>query len=284
MARNDKKHGVDGWYVSGLDSMGRPSFKKHINPKNRRAYKDTAKRALDPMADVRKKVDTRRIDSLPHEFTSTFYGDGGSWDDVSEDGNTLYGTHHESGKKVVMSRHGNEIIIAVNNEVVEVLGPAEERELKIRHIENEIHGEPINRKYIADVNLRINEETNEKHIEMDTVEGSKLTYKISPDGKSATGWITTTDESGQTTTTEIAQNIPTEDIAELSSEISEQEGKRGSLMSTAAQAVMIGKYLKREWRKRKGKGGSARLPDPPFSKSISQFFSKAFIPFEPGKW
>lgn len=278
MARGDKKNGVDGWKVVGVDSKGRPVFEKDIKPQEKRRYKDTAKRALDPMADMRKKVDRGKLNSLPVEFVSVFFGEGGAWSDISEDGNTVYGTYDADGSDVVMSRHGNEIIIAVNGEVKSVIGPPEEREMKMQHVEYELQGEEINRKYVSDVDLSTDEETGARVLKMTTANGSLLTYKISPDGVHATGYITATDEGGKTETREIAQNIPAEDIVELSNAIAEKGGK-GSLAATIGQAVVIGKYFKREWKKyaRKPKKQFPRLP---FTGAITKFFEKALRPLD----
>lgn len=279
MARGDKKNGVDGWKVIGTDALGRPIFGKDIKPLDKKRYKDTAKRALDPMADVRTKVDKKRLDSLPVEFVSVFFGEGGSWNDISEDGNTIYGTYDATGSDVVMSRHGEEIIIAVDGEIASVIGPPEERELKMQHVEYELQGEEIDRKHINDVDISTDEKTGSRIVKMSTTNGSTLTYRISPDGVHATGYITAADEYGKVETREIAQNIPVEDIVELSNTIAEQEGKSGSIIAKAGEAVVIGKYFKREWKKYSNRP-RAEYPNLPFTGAITKFFEKALRPFD----
>lgn len=279
MARGDKKNNVDGWRIVGKDPLGRPVFKKDIKPQDKSRYKDVAQRALDPMADMRTKADQDILDKLPVEFTSVFFEDGGKWDDISKDGKTLYGTYHATGEQVAMSRHGNEIVIAVGDDIVSVMGPAEERELKLQHIEYELGGEMVNREKIATVDISTNEETGTKKVVMSTSENSTLTYLLSRDGKSATGYITTVDENGNTESREIAQNIPAEDIVELSNEIAEQENKHGSAVATIGQAAMISQYLKKEWRKHSEKD-KAELPRIPFSGAVSRFFDKALRPLD----
>lgn len=279
MARGDKKNNVNGWRIVGKDVLGRPVFRKDIKPQDKSKYKDIAKRALDPMADMRTKADKDILDGLPVEFTSVFFEDGGKWDDISKDGNTLYGTYHATGEQVAMHRQGNEIVIAVGDKVVSAMGPAEERELKLQHIEYELGGEMVNRKKIATADISTNEETGTKKVVMSTSENSTLTYILSRDGKSATGYITAVDENGNTESREIAQNIPVEDIVELSNEIAEQENKHGSAVATIGQAAMISKYLKKEWRKYAEKDKS-ELPRIPFSGAISRFFDKALRPLD----
>lgn len=279
MARGDKKNNVDGWRIVGKDPLGRPVFKKDIKPQDKSRYKDVAQRALDPMADMRTKADQDILDKLPVEFTSVFFEDGGKWDDISKDGKTLYGTYHATGEQVAMSRHGNEIVIAVGDDIVSVMGPAEERELKLQHIEYELGGEMVNRKKIATADISTNEETGAKKVVMSTSENSTLTYILSRDGKSATGYITAVDENGNTESREIAQNIPAEDIVELSNEIAEQENKHGSAVATIGQAAMISQYLKKEWRKHAEKD-KAELPRIPFSGAVSRFFDKALRPLD----
>lgn len=277
MARGDKKNNIDGWRIVGKDALGRPVFKKDIKPQDKSRYKDVAKRALDPMADMRTKVDHDLIDELPVEFTSVFFEDGGKWDDISKDGKTLYGTSYDTGAQVAMSRQGNEIVIAVDDEIVSVIGPAEERELKLQHIEYELGGEQINRNKISTADITTDEKTGVKKVVMTTSEDSTLTYRISPDGKSAVGYITTVDENGNVENREIAQNIPVEDIAELSNEIAGQENKHGSTVATIGQAAMISKYLKKEWRRHSEKD-KEELPRLPFSGALSRFFDKALRP------
>lgn len=278
MAKGDKKNGLNGWKVIGVDKLGRPKFGKDINPQDRKKYRDTAKRALDPMRDVNKKPDMDKIDDLPPEFLATFFGDGGRWDDMSKDGNTLYGTYEATGAQVVMSRQGNEIIIAVDNEVKSVIGPAEERELKFRHVEMELGGEEIDRKRMANVDMSRNEETGEIRLEMETMSGTKLTYDIDPESRSATGYITVKDEDGNVVTREIAQNIPMEDVVELSNQIAEEDGK-GSMAAKLGQAALVSKYMKRQWKKY-SKRPRSEFPNLPFAGPLSKFFSKAFKPLD----
>lgn len=278
MAKGDKKNGVNDWEVIGVDKLGRPKFGKKIRPKHRSRYKDTAKRALDPMRDVGEKPNREKLDDLPHEFSAVFFGSGGRWDDASKDGNTLYGTHDSTGKKVVMSRQGNEIIIAVDNQVKSVIGPAEERELKFRYAEMELGGEELDRKRIADINVSKHPKTGDAIIEMETVSGAKLTYEVDRESGSATGYITVEDEDGRVSTREIAQNIPIEDIAELSNQISEEDGK-GSPIATIGQAVIIGKYMKRQWRKYANRPKET-MPRMPFSGALSRFFEKGLKPLD----
>jgi len=104
-----------------------------------------------------------------------------------------------------------------------------------------------------------------------------LTYRISPDGKSAVGYITAVDENGNVENREIAQNIPVEDIVELSNEIAGQENKHGSTVATLGQVAMVSRYLKKEWRKHSEKD-KEELPRLPFSGALSRFFDKALRP------
>ena len=278
MAKGDKKNGRNGWKVIGKDAMGRPIFGKDIEPKHRSKYKDTAKRAMDPMRDVGRKPNKEKLESLPPEFSAVFFGQGGSWEDSSPDGNTLYGTHHASGKQVTMSRQGNEIVIAVGDEVQSVIGPTEERELKFRYAENELGGEPLDRKRFANIDFSKDPKTGHSKVEMETTSGSVLSYDIDPESGSATGYITVKDDDGNIVTREIAQNIPVEDVAELSNQIAEEDGKV-SPIAKIGQAVIVGKYMKRQWKKYANKP-KERMPSIPFSGALAKFFEKGLRPLD----
>lgn len=279
MTQGDKKNSVDGWKVVGIDSLGRPVFKKD-NPirEGNRKYKDMAKRALDPMSDIRTKADNDRINSLPPQFLSVFFEEGGKWKDSSHDGNALYGAT-DSGSEVVMSRQYNDIVIAVDGEVSSIIGPAEERELRFQYIENELGGqEQIDRKGISSANVSIDENTGKKKVAIITSENTTLSYDISDDGKTATGYITTIGEDGKTDIREIAQDIPTEDIVEVSNEIAEQEDPKKTNIFTIGRALMLAKHLGKEWDRYREKNRK----DPPrflFEGHLARFFDKALVPF-----
>lgn len=273
----EKKTAANGWRVSGVDSMGRPIYiKDETSKKSKKESREAVRRAMNPMEDYGGGVDKKKLDKLPEQFNKVFYDNG--WDDISDDGHTLYGTAEFNGEDVIvgMARRGGETIVSAGDTVVASLTQDEVKELGLRKIEHESGGNTsINRKFIEQGSVVDDPETGRPVVSFKTTDGSGVHFHINEDGTTATCYATRDGER-----IEISDEIPTEDIIDVANEFGKEDSPKKSLTSSAVTAIVMGRQIKKEWRrmKKRNKNNEIGLPRMPFSSIFYNFINKGLAP------
>lgn len=274
MATGDKKNMVDGWRIVGSDTMGRPLYAKEPEPQHRNTYKDAVSRAVNPMSDMGKKFDKKKVENLPQEFWNVFYGSG--WEEV-QGGDMLIGRLRDpSGNvahEVMMHQKGNDTMILVDGELKAALSPAEKREISLRYAENTLGGEPVNRKHIQDIVFSGGSDGVPQQVTFTTLSGNFVHYVDNEDGETFSGYHVDR-ESGEKVL--INDHIPAEDAVEIANMVSKEESG-DTPIGKLIQAGVLAKYGYGMYKKnRRKKGGDFPFP---FEKSITKFFGAAVPPF-----